>query len=87
MSILCTHCDTVEVPAHADEGYGHEFLCCDCHDLSFGMSMEMLNAARALNGRVPIEHPWPGRREDGRLNLVGKIRYRWWPRLASWWTR
>lgn len=85
MNNLCTHCDTEPVPAHAEQE--HVSVCCDCYDLSFGMSLKQLNAERTLKGKPPIDRPWPGRRADGELNLAGRFQYQWWPRIVAWWER
>lgn len=46
----CMHCGERELK-HQDE---HEYLCCDCADLSCGMPLERLNAERAAKNKAPV---------------------------------
>jgi hypothetical protein len=53
---LCSHCEMTELSVHDHE---HPGLCCDCLDLSWGMSLAALNRERAARGAPPITKPWP----------------------------
>lgn len=48
------------------DGYGHRGLCCDCMDLSCGMSLVSVNDERLSKGKRPISTPWPGRDVNGK---------------------
>lgn len=60
--MTCRDCNTDLTPtelAHGTEGprgngYGHIGLCCDCFDLSCGMSLELVNRERAEAGKRPL---------------------------------
>ena len=66
ISLPCNHCE--EIVADNDQthwfegdrgnGYGHLGLCCDCFDLSCGITLEQLNAERLGKGELPITKPW-----------------------------
>lgn len=71
----CSHCgdDVAEkvVKYHwtggsDNNGYGHRGLCCDCMDLSCGMSLAAVNDERQNQGKATINKPWPGRDANGR---------------------
>jgi len=61
----CNHCnDPVDAKTltHWTDGdgtgYGHRGLCCDCFDLSCGMTLDELNKERVANGRPAATKPW-----------------------------
>lgn len=58
MSDLCRICR--DVVAHR----AHPKLCCDCFDVSFGMTLDAINEERAARGVVPLELPAPPCRPD-----------------------
>lgn len=53
----CDHCGFEFVCDHADE---HRGLCCDCYDLSWGMSLTRINQEREAKGQPTITKEWPG---------------------------
>ncbi len=57
--LQCSHC-RISVWLLGEHCKCHPTLCCDCFDLSYGMSLEKLNEERRLKGRPPIEKEWPG---------------------------
>lgn len=65
MDNTCQHCNDdidAETLTHWTEGlrgdgYGHNGLCCDCYDLTCGMSLHTLNQERAEKGKAPLR-PW-----------------------------
>lgn len=68
----CTHCSLeLSEIAHPNE---HPEQCCDCFDLSFGMSLSAINEERAAKGRPPIASPYPGRNAKGECTHDGPIR-------------
>ena len=75
----CKHCRVMIWDEHFR--IDHPELCCDCFDLSCGMSLADLNRERAAAGRPPIERPWPGRRADGEARVITRIR---WRVMSSW---
>lgn len=54
--LVCRHC---EFEITNDHPYEHPGLCCDCYDLSFGMSLEAINKERADKKLPPITKEWP----------------------------
>lgn len=51
----CRHCD-LEIMGDRCE---HPDLCCDCYDLSWGVSLTEVNRERSRRGRPAITEPWP----------------------------
>lgn len=53
---MCSHCGFEIDTDHEPE---HPGLCCDCYDLSWGMSLVAINRERAAKGKFPIAKEWP----------------------------
>jgi hypothetical protein len=51
----CTHCTFV---IDCDHMHEHLKLCCDCFDLSWGMSLEAINKERAAKGLPLLTREW-----------------------------
>ena len=56
---LCSHCSNLDDNHCGGLKGGHAGLCCDCFDLSYGMSLAKLNVERERKGRPPIQREWP----------------------------
>lgn len=67
----CEHCG--DELSHHDAD--HPGLCCDCHDLSWGMSLASLNAERAGKGKPPLKPFDPCRHafEDGQCTVCFEL--------------
>lgn len=48
----CKHCELDLDCVHQRE---HPDLCCDCYDLSWGMSLDAINKEREAKGKPPIK--------------------------------
>lgn len=48
--MTCTNCGEGPIKCQED----HPGLCCDCFDLSVGMSLDDINVERAAKGKPPL---------------------------------
>jgi len=53
--VRCKHCMFIIDCDHVSE---HKDLCCDCYDLSWGMSLAAINKERAAKGKPLLTKEW-----------------------------